>query len=298
LVTVKIFSVLVILVALTACTASDDPARPPRVRGARPSREPVATAFSGTAQEPPPPVTLSELVEGGRHTRLATAHGPVHVWVPKGYKPRRAETIVYVHGLYAHVDGAWREYRLETQFAASAINAMFIAPEAPASGTEPVSWESLSDLLSAVERGLGEPLPRGRVVVVGHSGAWRTLLGWLDEPQIDTVVLVDAAYGEIDQYKDWVLASEDHRLIDVGDDTRSWTDKLHAELPESFVIDGFPSVEDGIPAAARKARIVYIKSDLGHFPLVTSGTALPMILRTLRARRLVKVPLAELLSTP
>ncbi len=285
-----------VVVAGTAC--NDERPRTPRLGRIKPPAEPVHPSFESTTREPaPPPITLSELVEGGRHWRLTTKRGPVHVWTPKGYRPRRAETVVYVHGFFVHVDTAWKSYKLETQFAASAINAVFIAPEAPASGAEPVYWTSLADLLDEVERQIGESLPRRRIVTIGHSGAWRTLLEWLDEPQIDTVVLVDAVYGEIDQYKKWVLADESHRLIDVGDDTRSWTDKLHAELPDTYTLEDFPSLDDGIPPDARRARIVYIKSKVGHRPLVTGGTALPMILRTLRARRLVRQPLAELLDS-
>lgn len=288
------------LAALVACVAAcnDEPARPPRARRIKPPAEDVQPSFESTERVgAPPPVTLAELVEGGRHWRFVTSRGPVHVWTPKGYRARRAETIVYVHGFYVHVDTAWKRYKLETQFAASGINAVFIAPEAPASGAEPVYWTSLADLLDEIERRIGEPLPRRRIVTIGHSGAWRTLLEWLDEPQIDTVVLVDAVYGELEQYKKWVLADESHRLIDVGDDTRSWTDKLHAELPDTYTLEDFPSIEDGIPPEARRARIVYIKSKVGHMPLVTGGTALPMILRTLRARRLVRQPLAELLDS-
>jgi len=91
--------------------------------------------------------------------------------------------------------------------------------------------------------------------------------------------------------------SDRHRLIDIGDDTRAWTDKLHGSLPETYVLDKFPSLEEGIPREARRARILYIKSTLGHFPLVTNGIALPMILRTLRAKRLVREPLSEILQT-
>lgn len=271
--------------------------RSPRLGRIKPGAEAVSTSFDSTARERRPPPTLPELVEGGQHWRIVTANGPVHVWTPKGYDARRAETIVYVHGYYVHVDDAWKAYKLESQFAASAINAMFIAPEAPARSNEPVSWTSLADLLAAVERGIGQPWPKRRIVTVGHSGAWRTLLGWLDDPQIDTVVLVDAAYGEIERYRDWVLASEEHRLIDVGDDTRAWTDKLHASLPDTVVLDSFPTLEEGLPREAIRARILYIKSHLGHFPLVTNGYALPMILRTLRAKRLVRRPLAEILQS-
>jgi hypothetical protein len=63
------------------------------------------------------------------------------------------------------------------------------------------------------------------------------------------------------------------------------------------VLDHFPTLEEGMPKTARKARILYIKSDLGHFPLVTGGIAIPMILRTLRAKQLLREPLAELIET-
>jgi hypothetical protein len=279
-----------------ACSSPKEHA--PRLRHLADDTEQSGTSVEMTAQEAPPPATLSELVARGKHWRLDTPHGPVHVWIPGGYDASRAETIVYVHGYYVHVDDAWDNYHLATQFASSAINAVFIACEGPAAPNENVSWDSFGPLLDSVEQGLGQKLPRKRVVTVGHSAAYRTLLGWLDEPQIDTVVLVDAAYGEIAQYQKWVNASEQHRLIDVGDDTRAWTDQLHAGLPETVVLDQFPSLEDGIPREAAKARILYIKSNLGHFPLVTGGIALPMILRTLRAKRLVRQPLAEILDSP
>lgn len=250
------------------------------------------------AREAPAPPTVSELVEGGRYWRLATARGPIHVWIPPGYNAKRAETIVYVHGYYTYVDAAWKEHSLPAQFAASAINAMFIACEAPAGSHEAVSWASIAALLEAVERGTGEPRPRRRIVAVGHSGAWRTLVGWLDEPVLDTVVLLDAAYGEIEKYRTWVLGSPRRRLIDVGYDTRQWTEKLHASLPETVILEGFPSVEDEIPRAAARAKILYIRSNVGHFPLITAGIAMPMVLRTLTRKKLLDVPLADLLEAP
>ncbi|MGE5181653.1 MAG: hypothetical protein ACM31C_06310 [Acidobacteriota bacterium] len=285
------------LVLVTACDGRPEPPRPARLGLVAVDPQPVPTSSRTTSHEPPPPPTLAQLVAGGHHWRFTTPHGPVHVWIPRGYDAKRAETVVYVHGYYVHVDDAWDQYHLETQFAGSAINAMFIAPEAPASLQEPVAWDSLAPLLASVEEGIGQPWPKRRIVTIGHSAAFRTLLGWLDEPEIDTVVLVDAAYGEIDEYKNWVLASDTHRLIDVGDDTRAWTDQLHAELPDTVVLDEFPSLEDGVPKSAVRARILYIKSTIGHFPLVTGGIALPMILRTLRAKRLVRVPLATILDS-
>jgi hypothetical protein len=254
---------------------------------------------SASAQEvlPPEPVTAAKLVAEGKYWRLATKRGPVHVWIPKGYRARRADTIVYVHGYYTDVDGAWDDHNLPFQFAASTINAMFVACEAPAGPRERVAWESLAELLATVDAAIEDVRqPRRRVVAVGHSGAYRTLLNWLSDETLDTVVLLDAAYGEIESYRDWVLASPKRRLIDVGDDTKQWTERLHAQLPSTVILEGFPPAEEDIPASVARAKILYIRSELGHFPLVTGGIALPMVLRTLRMRRLLDVPLADLVE--
>jgi hypothetical protein len=245
---------------------------------------------------PPPRVTTTELVAQGTHWRLVTPKGPVHVWIPGGYKRRRAETVIYVHGYYTNVDGAWKNHNLATQFASAGINAVFIACEAPASNSEAVKWTTLEPLLAAVEKGIAQKLPRRRLVAIGHSGAYRTLDKWLAEPLLDTVVLLDAAYGELASYRDWVLGKRGRRLIDVGDGTKAATDKLHATLPQSLILDKFPSIEEELPDEARRAKILYIRSTLGHFELVTGGEALPMLLRTLRAKRLLDVPLADLLA--
>jgi hypothetical protein len=287
----------VVICALLGCSKPEEPVPsvvvdPP----AKPSRPKMHAA--SVAHEQPPQPTAAELVAEGHHWRLATAHGAVHVWIPKGYRVRTAETIIYVHGFYVNVDQAWEDQHLPRQFAAATINAAFIACEAPSSWEEPVSWDKLGPLLDEVERGIAQKLPRRRIVAVGHSGAYRTLLGWLDEPLLDTVVLFDAAYGDIEKYTAWVNGGPKRRLIDVGDDTRAWTDELHKKLPDTVLLDGFPSVDTGIPAAAAKAKILYIKSTIGHFPLVTGGIALPMILQTLRARKLLHIPLENLVGGP
>jgi hypothetical protein len=285
-----------IAIALAVACSSDDPQKPRRLNlpFEEPTGEPVSTAVR---KEPRPPVTAASLVEEGKYWRLVTSRGPVHVWTPKRYRPKRATTIVYVHGYYVNVDQAWDKYHLPVQFAAAGIDAMFIAPEAPAGGDQPVSWTSLGDLLAEVEKQIDQPMPGRRTVAVGHSGAYRTLLHWLADPALDTVVLLDAAYGEIEQYRKWITADDGHRLINVGDlSTREWTDKLHASLPDTVVLENFPSLEDGLPREAARARILYIKSTLGHFPLVTGGIALPMILRSLRAPRVLRKPLADLVE--
>jgi len=217
-----------------------------------------------------------------QHTRLMTTNGPVHVWTPRGYDSKTAGIVLYVHGFYTTVDRAWREHRLARQFAESGVNALFIACEAPTRPGKRVSWTDLSALLTRVSAKIGTSLPTGRVVAIGHSGAYRTLSAWLDNDELGTVALVDALYGDVPRFRRWIEGSEHRRLIDVADLARPWADDLHASLPETVSYDSFPAAEVGRLVGARQARIVYVRTELGHMPLITGGVALPMILRALR----------------
>lgn len=216
-----------------------------------------------------------------RHDRFRSQHGPIHVWTPAGYARATAATVVFVHGYFTTIDLAWARYHLAAQFRASGINALFIACEAPSSQRDPVSWRSLDDLLRVVAARVGK-LPEGRLVVVGHSGAHRTLVGWLDEPRVDTLALVDAAYNDLSVYRAWLEARPTRRLIDVGDLRRAVTDAFHSDLPGTVVVDRFPPREQGtLSPQVQDARVVYVRSFMGHMQLVTGGVAIPMILRAL-----------------
>jgi hypothetical protein len=216
------------------------------------------------------------------HARLRTANGAVHVWSPARYHHETAGIVVYVHGYFTNVDRAWRKHRLPKQFAESALNALFIACEAPSGPNARVRWSSIGELLDEVAARIDRPLPEGRVVVVAHSGAHRTVSSWLDDDRISTIVLVDALYGAMPEYLAWLNANEDRRLIDASILTRRWTDELHAALPDTLVFDRFPPPRAGKLPGARGARVVYVRSQHDHMRLVTGGVALPMLLRALR----------------
>jgi hypothetical protein len=221
-----------------------------------------------------------------RHVRISTRHhGAIHVWIPDGYDAEHAGVVVYVHGYFTDVDDAWRNHKLARQFADSGLDAMFIACEAPESAVDPVTWTSLSDLLARVDAEPSLELPDGPVIAVGHSGAHRTLGEWLDEPDLHTVVLLDALYGQVSEVAAWLAKSPDHRLIDISVITRPWANELHADLPETLTYEGLPSVRADHGKRARSARIVHVRARIGHMPLVTNGKALPTVLRTLRLPR-------------
>ena len=258
--TIGLTIALTIAFAVVASTARADDRAP---------GDPPATAT---------PTALDARVQAGRHWRLDTRRGAVHVWIPADYDAATAATVVFVHGYWIQVDEAWDAYRLVEQFAIAGINAMFIAPDAPAAKWEPIAWPSLAELVRTVADQVDVALPTARLVAVGHSGAYRTLAAWLANPALDTVVLLDAAYADYGLLP-WLRGSRQRRLVNIVYETGRYSDYLHRRLPGTRRVDGLP------PDALPDDRILYIRTEVGHWELVTDGVALPLALRAIGVPR-------------
>lgn len=264
----------------------------------------VAVAADDGAPAPAPAASpLPAAVAAGRAWTLATAAGPVHVWAPAGYHPDGAAVVLYVHGYDTDVDAAWREHRLPEQFALAAVNAIFIAAEAPAGSRQPVRWPALEDLLAEVFAAIDLPRPTGALVAIGHSGAYRTLLAWTAAPALDWIISLDATYGEVDAWRAWMAASPAHHLIFVGDDTVRWTEELArglaADLPGAVVtVDDLGELDDELGPARADARAIYLRTGVGHMPLVTAGRAIPRLLRLTPVEVLADAPWRAPLGLP
>jgi hypothetical protein len=230
------------------------------------------------------PSVLDLRVAAGREWRLETPHGIVHVWIPPSYDAATASTVVFVHGYHTDLETMWYGARLPQQFALSGVNAMFIAAEAPYAKLAPMVWPSLNALLQTVSTGTGQPLPKGRIAAIGHSGAYRTLVLWMANTSLETVVLLDAAYAELDRIAAWVRASRSHRLINIAYETQNFSDFMHRAIPGTLRVDGLPQSEFAPDAQA--ARALYVRTAVGHWPLVTDGVAIPLALRALGAPKL------------
>lgn len=253
--------------------------------GAAPS-EPGLPAGAPGAAAPRRALTAEEAVRAGKHLRLALDQGPVHVWIPSGYHPDGAATVVYVHGYYDSVDEAWTNHRLPEQFALSGLNALFIAPEAPEGIGVPVHFPDLLGLVQEVEARAGVWRGTGPLVAVGHSGAYRTLERWLAEPLLEIAILVDSLYGDQDVFAEWLAQSPQHRVVAVGDDTVRWTEELATMVEGTVIADRFPLAPEDWTQEQRAARHLSVRSQFGHMAQVTEGVALPLLLRLVPVPRL------------
>ncbi|MHB8873672.1 MAG: hypothetical protein ACYC8T_08300 [Myxococcaceae bacterium] len=214
---------------------------------------------------------------GGTHWRLESRAGPVHVWHPAGFAPRSAATVVYLHGYYTGVDEAWARHGLAEQFRHSGRNALFIAPEAPASAAEGVFWTDPAALLWAVREGTGLEIPKERLLVLAHSGAYRTVATWLGSGLLGEVILLDALYGEHQAFAGWV--GGDQRLVLVASTTARRTEQFLSRVATQVVRAALPLDDSGFDERARRAPLLYLRSNEGHMELVTGGRVIPLLLR-------------------
>lgn len=211
--------------------------------------------------------------DAGRAFRVESPEGPVRIWLPPHYDPATAATVVYVHGYNRSADVVWSVSALPRQFLASGRNAVFVVPTVAENDRAPLRWGRLSALLSRVERA-GVPLPGGPVVAVGHSGAYRTLSRWVDEPRLDAVVLLDALYGQEEAFARFARHG---RLVLVGHCTAARTERFlrrFAHVPRRDELPG----RSPFTAEERSAPVVYFGTHLGHAALNDDGAAIPSLL--------------------
>ncbi|HTR50787.1 MAG TPA: hypothetical protein VMJ10_08785 [Kofleriaceae bacterium] len=264
----------------TPAPAPEEPAPAPKPAARLANPTPHAVAKRTKDDGDSPLDKREDEVAGGKHWRIKTAQGAVHVWVPEGYDRETAGTVVYVHGYYTDADGAWRDYDLARQFRKSHQNAMFIVPDAPAGNDDSVNWPALKDLRHAVARA-NIHLPDGPLIVMGHSGAFRTVMQWVDHRMVEQIILLDAMYaGEsaFDEYIGTGKRADEHKLIVVGASTAQESAGFAKKYKFAIAREKMPDGVSGFTRHERNAKLLYIRSQYEHMAIVTSGKVIPVLL--------------------
>jgi hypothetical protein len=205
--------------------------------------------------------------------RLVTRRGVIRVLRPSMQKaPSRI--VVYVHGYRTDVDRAWRDHRLAEQFLASKQAAIFVAVAAPKGGRQSVPFPRLAPILRHLRPHL-KRIPR-RIIAVGHSGAYRTLVGWLGHPALTHVVLLDALYAYGNRFRNWLTRASERRLTVVTRGTLKKTRALAASIRGARWLRRIPRT---LGRRSRSARALFLQSQFSHMGIVKSRRVIPLLLK-------------------
>ena len=120
------------------------------------------------------------------------------------------------------------------------------------------------------------------MMVIAHSGAYRTVVEWLQHPKLKQVVLLDALYGGDKEFQEWTesTALSGKQLVMVGFDTAIRTEWFLRKHPNAVKLDDVPYVYDRLPQP--NAPVVYLNSErFDHMSIITEGRVLPYLLHTL-----------------
>lgn len=218
----------------------------------------------------------------GEHLRIVTEHGPLHLWRPETYDPSTAGLVIYIHGYYVSVDQTWTDDFLATQFRDSGRNALFIAINAPRSNAEDVRWKSLEELLSAVEERVPFALPRGPLVVAGHSGAYRTILMWLRDPRVQYVILLDGLYAGETEFRDWLRPQPHilpHHMVLVANGTWWQSTQFARRIYGTARRSSIPAKSSSFTSHEIHAPLLYLRSQYDHNEIISSGRVIPVLLQ-------------------
>lgn len=264
-----------------AAPASPKPKPGPEshARGARSARDHVSRAVDVQRDE----------VEHGRHWRIGSSQGVLHVWRPPGYRRDRAGIVLFVHGYHVTADRAWSQHHLVEQFCASRQNALFIVVDGPTGPGEPVKFPALGQVLQLVARHARLTLPHGHIVAMGHSAGYRTLATWLDYRFVAHVILLDALYSNENEFFDWITSARNHewhRLTVVAQDTQPQAQRLMKRFQGRglFHLKRIPDALEQLNRRQRGASLLFLDAQYGHSALVTNRKVIPVLLRRTRLR--------------
>src|SRR5439155_13640775 len=134
-------------------------------------------------------------------------------------------------------------------------------PDAPSGNDDSVQWPALKDLRHAVSRA-NIHLPDGPVIVIGHSGAFRTVMQWVDHRLVEQIILLDAMYaGEsaFDEYIGSGKRADEHKLIVVGAATAQESSAFAKKYKFAVAREKMPDTVSGFAHRERTAKLLYIR---------------------------------------
>jgi len=218
----------------------------------------------------------------GAHWRLPTERGVIHVWIPAAFQEKTAGIAIYAHGYTTSADRSWTTSRLAAQFHASGRNAVFIVPDGPQGEGQALVWPRLDELLATVSTGIAMRLPSGPAIILGHSSGFRTLVGWMGDPRVREVILLDGFYGRHWEFAAWLLKDPSRRLMLVAARSRPMADRWVQSFTQARQLAYVPRYPGELTEEERAAPLLYLQSQYEHAEMIHRPVVIPLVLKLAR----------------
>jgi hypothetical protein len=117
---------------------------------------------------------------------------------------------------------------------------------------------------------------------MGHSGAFRTVMQWVDHKLVDQIILLDALYAGESAFDEFIASgkrADDHKLIVVAASTAEESASFAKRYKFAVAREKMPATAGGFSRHERGAKLLYIHSQFEHMAIVTSGKVIPTLLR-------------------
>lgn len=223
----------------------------------------------------------------------------VAVFIPKGFRETpRVDVVVYFHGWGSSIESSLRRFRLVEQFAASGKNAVLVFPEGPKNASDSAGgkledadgFKRFVDELAATLRQRMEfknkELAVGRIILSGHSGAYKVISSILDRgglpAQVSEVWLFDALYAETEKFLAW-WDKQHGRLLNIYTENGGTKDDTEAMM-ELLRKRGTPFLAkqdaEVTPKELKSGKVVFLHTDLGHNDVVEKRKTFCQFLKT------------------
>jgi hypothetical protein len=201
----------------------------------------------------------------------------VAIFIPASYKPgETVDLLFYFHGHMTNLQSSFDKLKLREQIAASGKNVIAVFPEGPKDAAD--SGCGKLDEKDGLKRLTDEVLDRlvadrkiktrklGRVLLAGHSGAYRVISMCLEhgglEEHITDVCLLDATYGQLDTYVNWIANRSTARLFSIFTDHLAGENAyLMTHLRERNVTYELLAEQFAKPATVRDTRVLFLYAE-------------------------------------
>jgi hypothetical protein len=225
------------------------------------------------------------------------------VYVPSGFEPGRSvDLAIFFHGWFSSREEAEEEFSLVEQFEGSGARALLVIPETAKDAPNSFGGKLedsggferfVRDLLSAL---WGDCVPvgaaPGRIVLAGHSGAYRVISKILGSRgglygRLREVYLFDGLFGGEDVFLDWIKERGGRFvcLYSEGGGTEENARDLASSLKKIGISSTWADDDPAEDTRSLASRVVFLGSGSDHYGIVHERDEFRRLLTSSRVLR-------------